>query len=216
MGDFPLQTDYLAAFKQRQLLGVVLHTLVLTLAAVMLTLSTWQTTLAVALVTFGTHTFIDWYKIYLAKTYNINGLIPFLIDQVLHLILALTLALVFRPAGPFLIPISNSLLLWLNFLTVVVFLVSILVQFVANTYAFQPEIPFITSSEKIIGYLERLLLFCGLWQGSVVFILLSLIPSPAFYYYKWHSWMKLKRFYWKTATSLVVTIILSFCFKILS
>jgi hypothetical protein len=90
LADFPLQFESLFELKKRSMIGVLLHSTICTLLAVLLAphlitiVSCW-------LLFFISHALFDWLKVYITnKKASLDNLWFFLLDQALHILIILT------------------------------------------------------------------------------------------------------------------------------
>ncbi len=176
-GDYLLQTAWLARNKRKSFWVLLLHVLIYSAATYVLVgvWTAWQ----IPLVVFGSHLLIDWLRGRLRK----DRLVFFLLDQGLHLtVLGLLLGLVLLPmgepsfwfkvapaaAGALAVYASALLLLTLAGGFLIGFLVKPLQDQIKLHYQKngKPVVEGLANGGKIIGWLERLLIFAFVMTGQ--------------------------------------------------
>jgi hypothetical protein len=217
LGDFLLQTDRIAESKIRYWQWNVLHALIVTLCIFLFSVPFGVPVMLLVLLNGGMHYCIDYFKPRVAARFPLPGILYFLADQALHILLlyivSLT-ALETLKTGYF-----NSL--DARLLVVVVFLSSFCA--VMNQYILSLFFPgayrnFFLEDEKSTGNITRILLAFGVFLSVRIspLFLISLLPAAILVLYryktKWHRWMTPCHFVTRLAVdvlaAMVVTVVL--------
>ena len=192
LGDYALQTDYIAKVKTQGIKGIALHTLIVGAAQVILLSVFGVRGILTGLAGAVLHFFVDWWKLYLGRRMKHRILLLYLMDQVLHLLIIVMLTLWMAPEGRHaeqeiqLIQLSISAIL-------ILFTSTVTVKTVLRS--FYPELRkqnFFEIRERWIDALSGLVLYAFFWIHPVLAVAAMLSGiygynqiQKKFYSYTW-------------------------------
>lgn len=190
IGDFLLQTEKMVLWKQKKLMGIVAHGIVLTLTMQLVLFPFYPQFYWLAAIQGLSHILIDWGKIRISFPIPGQELVSFLLDQLLHLgvILGNVYFLVackkgeLQPAGE----INENLLYIITAYLLVTVFAAIFLQVIVNQLFPQPrKQPFLFWQCKLTGILERVFVTTSLLYGSLFLLVIGFLVTPAAYYLKY-------------------------------
>lgn len=215
VGDYVLQWDRLARWKEQEFAGVFVHSLIILAVTFGFSLPFhqgiwWQGILFIA----GTHFLVDWYQ--QRVKFPILPLIRFSIDQILHftfifvalifggylqinsLALGLQQSLVASPIGTQLLAIA--------FVTMPAWVV---VKFLAYALVKQSGPNFPEGTSKYTAILERLAIFASVIWGALLLVPILAIPRLVWEWSEVKQPERMSVYLVETAVSILLTIVIA-------
>lgn len=211
LGDFILQTDRIAANKAKDKQWSVLHATVVTLCILLFSVPFGLAVILLVLLNGVLHHLIDYYKSRIAERLLLPGLVFFLADQAVHILLLYAIS-AFAVIKPELLFFGSE---WIG--TIIVASLVSSFSAILNQYILSMLFPdtgknFFEKDEKGAGNAARLLITFGLylsWSISPVFILCTGAASAIYIYQykrKWSTWMKRDYFFAKIILDVLISI----------
>jgi hypothetical protein len=193
-----LQTDKIADNKAKYWYWNVLHTLLVTLCTLALSIPFGTLTQVMVLLNGILHFIVDYFKADIQKKFRLSGLAGFLTDQFLHVLLLYAISFTAITENNSWL-IKNINLIWLVIiLALATSFSAVLNRFALDRFFPRPGDSFFEKGEKWIGILTRLLIIISLYLSfifSFLFLLLLLaMPAAVLFIYKfrWNSRISLK------------------------
>jgi uncharacterized membrane protein YqjE len=193
LGDFVLQTDKIADNKAKYWYWNALHAVLVTLCTAAFSIPFGNLTLVLVLLNGILHFALDYFKADIQKYFKVSGLVGFLTDQFLHVLVLYVISFTaITDNNSWLIKEFN--LVWsIIILLFVTSFSAVLNRFVLDMVFTRTRGRFFEKWEKQIGSLTRLLMMISLYLSfafSFLFILMLLaIPAAVLFQnkFKWNS-----------------------------
>lgn len=196
LGDFALQTNYIANKKTKETKWLLVHVLIVTLCMFMFVIPFGQTIILMVPVSGFIHFLVDDLKLKFSTTHAVKNIFFFLVDQGCHVLVLYVMSL-FAESPSFLL---NSKLFYMIFIMLVIIPVSsVLIQLLLKIVQTLEDQSFYVKNEKILGNLNRFIFFMIFYWSHIYSFFLIMLPLImliyTFYFVsKLRSWMTPKYF----------------------